>query len=238
MNSQKKGVLYIVAVPIGNMEDITLRAINTLKNVDIVAAEDTRNTARLFSYHNIKTPLISYHEHNEDTRSFALVKKLKSGESVALVSDSGTPLISDPGYRIVSKASANGIKITPLPGASAFLACLSASGLPTDFFVFAGFMPKKKQKRLEQIKRLAEYKKTLIFYESPKRIIIFIKELINIMGDRKCVLAREVTKTYEEFIRGNFSNVLDKLANRNSVKGECTLLVSGKSNKEDLKKAV
>jgi len=232
MKSNKKipcNILYIVATPIGNIEDITIRAINILKNVDLVAAEDTRYTSNLFSHYNITTSLISYYEQNEDERTDLLIEKLKAGFSVALVSDAGTPLISDPGYRLVKKASENNIKIVPIPGVSAITASLSVAALPTDSFFFKGFMPKKKQKRIGIIKEIQEYKTSMIFYESPKRIKSFIKELVEIIGDREAVLAREITKTYEEFIRGRLSYILDKLNSRDSVKGECTLLVTGKS---------
>ncbi|MBW1650517.1 MAG: 16S rRNA (cytidine(1402)-2'-O)-methyltransferase [Deltaproteobacteria bacterium] len=224
-----ENILYIVATPIGNIEDITVRAINILKQASLVAAEDTRRTSALFSHYNITTPLISYYEQNEDKRSDILIRKLKNGASVALVSDAGTPLISDPGYRLVKKAVRNNIKIVPIPGVSAITASLSAAALPTDSFFFKGFMPKKKQKRIEVIKELKEYKATLIFYESPMRIKNFIKELLEIIGDRDAVLAREITKTYEEFIRGNLSDILNNLNVRDSVKGECTLLVAGKT---------
>ena len=184
-------------------------------------------------HYNIKTPLISYYEQNEDKRSNLLIEKLKNGISVALVSDAGTPLISDPGYRLIKKAVENNIKIVPIPGASAITASLSAAGMPTDSFFFKGFMPKKKQKRIEAIKELKEYKVTLIFYESPMRIKNFIKELLEILEDREAVLAREITKAYEEFIRGKLSYILNQLDLRNSVKGECTLLVAG-NTEEDL----
>ncbi|MBW1616996.1 MAG: 16S rRNA (cytidine(1402)-2'-O)-methyltransferase [Deltaproteobacteria bacterium] len=224
-----ENILYIVATPIGDIEDITVRAINILKQANLVAAEDTRRASALFSHYNITTPLISYYEQNEDKRSDLLIKKLKAGDSIALISDAGVPLISDPGYRLVKKAIENNIKIVPIPGASAITASLSAAGLPTDSFFFKGFMPKKKQKRIEAIKEIKEYKATLIFFESPMRIKNFIKELSEVIGDREAVLAREITKNYEEFIRGKLSDILNKLNLRNSVKGECTLLVAGKT---------
>jgi 16S rRNA (cytidine1402-2'-O)-methyltransferase len=222
-----KGVLYVVASPLGNMDDITLRAIKILKKVKLVAAEDTRCTARLFSYHNIKTPLISCHEHNEDKRAENLIKKLEEGAEIALITDAGTPLISDPGYLLVNKAILNNIKVVPIPGASATTTALSASGLPTDSFLFTGFLPKKSKKRAAALKRLSEYKETLIFFESPYRIIQLIDDMITIMGDREASLAREITKPYEEFIRGKLTYIKEELEKRDRVKGECTLIVSG-----------
>lgn len=227
-----KGKLYIVATPIGNMDDITIRAVKTLENADIIAAEDTRHTARLLSYHNISTRLISCHEHNEAQKSDELVKRLENGDSAALVSDAGTPLVSDPGYRLIQAALEKDIQVIPIPGASAAIAALSASGLPTDSFTFSGFPPKKSGKRLSWLKDLQNVPHTLIFYESPRRIMDFIQEIIEIMGDRYAVLSREMTKVYEEFIRGSLSEILDILKTRDSIKGECTLLITGNQNND------
>ena len=225
--------LYVVATPIGNRDDITIRALNILGQVDLVAAENTRHTGRLLEHHNIKGNLISYHEHNEIKRTPELIHRLKTGSSVALVSNAGTPSVSDPGYRLVKEAIANNIKVIPVPGVSAAVTALSAAGLPTYSFIFVGFPAKKKAKRLKQLKELASENRTIIFYESPKRILTFLEEIINAMGDRYGVLSREMTKLHEEFIRGFLSEIHHILNARPAVKGECTLLVMGcEENKE------
>jgi 16S rRNA (cytidine1402-2'-O)-methyltransferase len=229
---KEPGTLYIVGTPIGNMDDITLRALKVLGQVHMVAAEDTRNTGKLLAHHNIKSKLVSYHEYNEREQALNLIKKIKAGYSVALVSDAGTPSVSDPGYRIIKEAIASSIRIIPVPGASASITALCASGLPTDSFFFAGFSPKKKGPRLTWLEKLAEEKCTIIFYESPKRILTFLEELTAKMGDRQCVVCREMTKRYEEFIRGSLSEVFDKLKQRDQVKGECTIVVSGQPEEE------
>jgi 16S rRNA (cytidine1402-2'-O)-methyltransferase len=221
------GALYVVATPIGNRDDITVRALNILGNVDLVAAEDTRHTGRLLAHHNIKCHMISCHEHNEGERTPDLINRLKAGSSVALVSNAGTPSVSDPGYRLVKEAIANSIRVIPIPGVSAAIAALSVSGLPTDSFVFIGFPAKKKAKRLKQLQVLAGESRTMVFYESPKRILTLLKEIINVMGDRYGVLSREMTKLHEEFIRGFLSEILSSLDARPAIKGECTLLVTG-----------
>lgn len=223
----KTGDLYVVTTPIGNMEDITLRALKTLGQVDLVAAEDTRHTGRLLAYHDIKNNLISYHEHNEEARTPVLIHRLKTGSSVALVTNAGTPAVSDPGYRLVKAAIANDIRVIPIPGVSAVITAISAAGLPTDSFIFSGFPARKKSKRIEQLKALAKENRTLIFYESPGRILTLMEEIINVMGDRYCVLCREMTKLHEEFLRGILSEIMDILRERPAVKGECTLLVKG-----------
>jgi len=219
--------LYVVATPIGNRDDITIRALNILGRVDLVAAENTRHTGRLLAHHNIKGNLISYHEHNEVKRTPELIHRLKTGSSVALVSNAGTPSVSDPGYRLVKEAIANNIKVIPVPGVSAAVTALSAAGLPTDSFIFVGFPAKKKAKRLKQLKELASENRTIIFYESPKRILTFLEEIIDAMGDRYGVLSREMTKLHEEFLRGFLSEIHYILNTRTVVKGECTLLVMG-----------
>jgi len=219
--------LYVVATPIGNRDDITIRALNILGRVDLVAAENTRHTGRLLAHHNIKGNLISYHEHNEVKRTPELIHRLKTGSSVALVSNAGTPSVSDPGYRLVKEAIANNIKVIPVPGVSAAVTALSAAGLPTDSFIFVGFPAKKKAKRLKQLKELASENRTIIFYESPKRILTFMEEIIDAMGDRYGVLSREMTKLHEEFLRGFLSEIHYILNARPVVKGECTLLVMG-----------
>ncbi|AQV03049.1 MULTISPECIES: 16S rRNA (cytidine(1402)-2'-O)-methyltransferase [Desulfococcus] len=222
------GNLYIVATPIGHMDDITIRAINVLGRVRVIAAEDTRNTARLLSHHRIGAPLVSCHEHNEEDRAAELLARLECGEDVALVSDAGTPTLSDPGYRLVRMAVDKGIKVIPIPGPSAAVSALSASGLPTDAFVFVGFLPRKRGKRSEMLEALKRQPMTLIFYESPRRIRALIQEVSIVMGDREAVLCREMTKTHEEFIRGRLSEILAVLSARPDVKGECTFLVAGR----------
>ncbi len=222
----------MVATPIGNMDDITVRALNTLKEADLVAAEDTRHTGKLMIRHQIRTPLISYHEHNEKKRTPALVRRLKNGESIALVTDAGTPSVSDPGYRLVKASTENLIRVVPVPGVSAAVAALSVSGLPTDTFVFAGFPDRRKGKRLNQLSLLAQEKKTLIFFESPRRLLRFLSEIRDVMGERHAVLCREMTKMYEEFIRGSVSEIIQILEQRQNIRGECTLVVAGAGDNE------
>jgi 16S rRNA (cytidine1402-2'-O)-methyltransferase len=221
------GMLYVVATPIGNMDDITVRALNVLGRVDLIAAEDTRHTGKLLKHHHIKCRLISYHEHNEKERTPLLIEKIKSGSSIALVSNAGTPTVSDPGYMLLQKALENNIQVVPIPGPSALLVALSISGLPTDAFIFIGFCAKKKTRRLKQLQQLAHETKTLIFYESPVRIMAFMNEIKAVMGNRYVVLCREMTKLHEEFLRGHLSEVMETLSGRRAVKGECTLLVKG-----------
>ncbi len=222
------GTLYVTATPIGNLDDITLRAIAILRTVDMVAAEDTRQTGILLKAHQIDTRLISYHEHNEKQRARQLIEKMQAGAAVALVSDAGTPTISDPGYRLVCDAAEAGLNVVPLPGVAAATAALSVSGLPTDAFTFIGFPEKKAGKRTKQLTDLADCRETLIFYESPRRIVGFLETVLECMGDRPVVLAREMTKRHEEFLRGPVSQVIVELEARSGVKGECTLLVTGK----------
>jgi 16S rRNA (cytidine1402-2'-O)-methyltransferase len=227
----EKGVLYVVATPIGHLEDITLRAIKTLAAVDLVVAEDTRHTGRLLAHHGISTVQAAYHEHNETTKIPKLINQLKAGDAIALVTDAGTPGVSDPGYRLVTTALADGIRVVPIPGVSALVTALSVSGLPTDSFIFIGFLPSKKVRRLDRIESLADEDRTLIFYESPRRVLGFIQELISGLGDRQAVLGREMTKLHEEFIRGRLSEIGDQLSGRSTIKGECTLLVAGNKSK-------
>jgi len=224
----------VVATPIGNREDITVRALNTLREVDLIAAEDTRKTGSFLSRHKIKNHLISYHEHNENKRTPEIISKLLAGASIALVSNAGTPSVSDPGYRLIETAIENNIEVIPIPGVSAATAAMSVSGLPTDSFVFVGFPPRKKGKRLKFLTELAVEPRPLIFYESPQRILAFLEEIVSHMGDRPAVLAREMTKLHEEFIRGSVSEILMTMKKRAKVKGECTLLVAGRKEKEEI----
>lgn len=227
MPSAAPGILYVVATPLGNRDDITLRALNVLRDVDLIAAEDTRKTRSFLALHAIKNNLISYHEHNETERTPTLVAKLQQGASLALVSNAGTPTVSDPGYRLIEAALQSNLSVTPIPGVSAATAALSVAGLPTDSFVFAGFLAKKKAKRLRQLSELASEPRTLILYESPRRILALISEILAVMGDRPGMLAREMTKLHEEFVRGRLSEIAARLKDRAAVKGECTLLVAG-----------
>ena len=221
------GTLYIVATPLGNKNDITLRALNILGTVNLIAAEDTRKTRRFLARHDIKNSFISYHEHNEDRRTPKLIDRLVNGDSIALVSNAGTPSISDPGYRLIQTAISKNINVIPIPGVSAVTAALSVAGLPTDTYIFAGFLSKQKSKRLKQITELATAQCTMIFYESPKRILATIEEIITTIGNRQAVLAREMTKLHEEFVRGSLLEILDILKHRSEIKGECTLVVAG-----------
>jgi 16S rRNA (cytidine1402-2'-O)-methyltransferase len=220
------GTLYIVATPIGNLDDITLRALRVLKEVDVVAAEDTRHTQVLLDHYGIQRPLTSYHEHNERTKAEDLVKRLLEGQDIALVSDAGTPAISDPGFRLVAQAVDAGIRIIPLPGASALTAVLSAAGLPTDRVAFEGFLPAKKKQRREKLQALRDEARTLVFYEAPHRLAEALDDTYQLLGDRKAVLAREVSKAHEEFLRGRISELIHALQRR-ETRGEFTLIVSG-----------
>ena len=221
------GTLYVVATPIGHRDDITLRALRILDQVDIIAAEDTRKTRSLLELHGIKGSFISYHEHNEKERTPQLLKKLQAGSCIALVSNAGTPTVSDPGYRLINSAVQNGVNIIPVPGVSAMTAALSAAGMSTDAFTFAGFLSKKKGRRLQLLEELAQEPRTVILYESPKRILSLLNDIIATMGDRYGVLAREMTKRHEEFLRGRLSELRASLAARPEIKGEITLLVAG-----------
>jgi 16S rRNA (cytidine1402-2'-O)-methyltransferase len=228
------GTLYVVATPIGNRDDITIRALNILRGVDLIAAEDTRKTHRFLRLHAIKGDLISYHEHNEAERTPKLIAKLANGASIALVSNAGTPTVSDPGYRLITAALTENLNVVPIPGVSAATAALSAAGLATDSYVFLGFPAKKRTKRLQQLNDLACEPRTLIFYESPRRIRMLLAEIEEMMGDRAAVLAREMTKLHEEFLRGRLSEITMRLRSRTSIKGECTLLVAGCDRDENL----
>ena len=219
------GILYLVATPIGNLADITYRAVETLKSVAAIACEDTRQTRKLLDHYGITRPLVSYHEYNEDARTGDLLERLLAGEDVALVSDAGTPLISDPGYRIVNAAAAAGIKVVPIPGASAVLSALSASGLPTDSFCFHGFAPRKSGERQRAFAALNGTGMVHVFYESPFRVLETLEDLERALGDPPAVAARELTKLHEEFLRGKASEVRAQLAARDAIRGEFTLVV-------------
>lgn len=221
------GTLYIVATPLGNLEDMTFRAVRILKEVDLIAAEDTRHSQRLMAHYGITTPMMACHEHNETRKSKEILDRLVKGQTIALISDAGTPLISDPGYHLVNLAGAENIPVVPVPGCNAAVAGLSASGLPTDRFLFCGFPPKKQAGQSKYLNLLASESATLVFYESPKRVKILISRAIDSFGNRKACLAREMTKQYEEFIRGTLPDILDTLEQRDQVKGECVLFVQG-----------
>ncbi|MCU1283722.1 MAG: hypothetical protein JWO13_72 [Acidobacteriales bacterium] len=218
--------LYVVATPVGNLEDITLRALRILKEVSVIACEDTRQTQKLMNHYYIHTKLVSYHDHNEMTRSAELIVKLEGGESVALVSDGGTPGISDPGYRLITLAIRHHIPVVPIPGASAFLSSLVASGLPTDSFQFSGFLPSKRGQRRTELEKIKDSQSTQIFYEAPHRIIETLEDVAEVLGpERHVVVAREVTKMYEEFIRGTAADVFERMRHA-EVRGEITLMIA------------
>jgi 16S rRNA (cytidine1402-2'-O)-methyltransferase len=220
------GTLYLVGTPIGNLEDITLRALRVLKEADLIACEDTRHTVQLLDHFGIEKTTISYHEHNELTRAAELMVRLEQGESIAMVSDAGMPGVSDPGYRLVALAVRHHIKVVPVPGASAFLSALVASGLPTDSFRFSGFLPSKQGARRTVLESIRGSERTQIFYEAPHRIVEALEDVVELMGaDRHVVVAREVTKLHEEFLRGRAEDVLAALKKRGDVKGEITLLI-------------
>jgi 16S rRNA (cytidine1402-2'-O)-methyltransferase len=219
------GVLYLIATPIGNLEDITYRAVRLLGEADLIACEDTRQTRKLLDHYGIHKPTISYHEHNEAERAAELAERMLAGQTVALVSDAGMPLVSDPGYRLVRAAIENGIPVQPVPGPSAALAALAASGLPTHAFYFGGFLPSKPGQRAKTLEALAGETATLIFYEAPHRLMEALEAIEAALGARPMVVARELTKIHEEFLRGTAAEIRAQLAGRDSVKGEITLLI-------------
>jgi len=226
-----KGTLYIVSTPIGNLEDITLRALRILKEVDLIAAEDTRHTGLLLRHFGIQKPLTSYFEGNELKKREFILSRLKQGERIALVSDAGTPGISDPGFRLVQLAIDNEIPVVPIPGPSAVITALSVAGLPTDAFLFRGFLPHKSKKRRDLLQELGNVRETLVFYESPHRLSQTLKDIFDLLGDREMVSTRELTKIYEEILRGTVSEILNQIAEK-KLKGEITLVIEGKTRKK------
>lgn len=230
-----KGKIYLVATPIGNLEDITIRALNILKEVDLIAAEDTRHTLGLLNHFEISKPLISYYKQNEKSKSEMLIQKVLEGQNIAVVSDAGTPGISDPGEEIVKVAIKNNIEVIPIPGACAFVNALIASGLNTREFCFVGFLSTEKREKKEKLKSLKYETKTLIFYEAPHKLKTTLETIYEIFGERKIVLARELTKIHEEFIRGNISEILEKVE---VMKGEFVILIEGSiESKADIQKS-
>lgn len=226
VGATKRGALYLVGTPIGNLEDISYRAVRTLKEADVIACEDTRQTQKLLNHYAIETHTTSYHEHNELTRSAELVMQMEQGRSIALVSDAGMPGISDPGFRLVTLAIRHHIPVVPIPGPSAFLSALVASGLPTDAFRYLGFLPSKEGQRAKLLESVKSSTRTLIFYEAPHRLAESLDEMIHILGpERPVVVARELTKLHEEFLRGTAADVLKQIRDRGEIKGEITLLV-------------
>ena len=225
--------LYLVATPIGNLEDITLRALRVLKEVDVIACEDTRHTRKLLDHFGISKPTVSYHEHNEQSRAQELTARLLSGASIALVTDAGTPGISDPAYRIVSAAIDAGISVIPIPGATAMIAGLIASGLPTDAFLFVGFLPAKRQARRAKLIELQSVRETIVCYEAPHRIKETLSEAREVLGNRQASLAREITKLYEQFMRGTLAEISAQLQG-SEPRGEMTLVIAGASKEENL----
>jgi len=228
MRSKEKsaGILYIVSTPIGNLEDVTLRALRVLREVDLIAAEDTRRTRQLLSHYGIHKPLLSYHEHNRRMREESLLEELRGGRNIALVTDAGTPGISDPGEHLVRRAVQESIPLVPIPGPSALVAALSLSGLPTESFIFYGFLPSKLPARQKFLLSLKDRPETLIFYESPKRLRSFLEDTFRILGDRQVMVAREMTKVYEEVYRGMASEVLRELGEE-EIRGEVTIVLEG-----------
>lgn len=226
-NNDKYGMLFVVATPIGNLEDITLRALRILGEVNYIAAEDTRHTRKLLCAHKISVPLISLHEHNEQGKSAFIISKIKAGLNIAYVTDAGTPCISDPGYRLVRMARSENIRIIPVPGVSAVVTALSASGFPANHFVFCGFLPAKESKRKQYLEGLREEEKTIVFYESPNRFRVLLQDIFEVLGDREAVIAREMTKVFEEIKSGRISDFLTGHL-PDKTKGEFTIVLRGK----------
>ena len=230
--NETRGILYICGTPIGNLEDITLRALKILKKVKLIAAEDTRHTKKLLNHYQINTKVTSYYEYNKFKKAPYLLEILKNGQDIALVSDAGMPGISDPGYILINLTLKNNIKIIPVPGVSALITALVVSGLPTDKFVFEGFLPRKIKERKRYYKSIENEERTIIFYETPHRLKKALKDMLDVWGERKIVIARELTKMYEEIIRGNLSQVITEI-NTKETKGEITLVVQGGIKKKE-----
>jgi len=233
MEVMETGILYIVATPIGNLDDITLRAIKTLQEADLIAAEDTRHTLKLLNHLEISKPLISYHRHNEETRTEELIKELKTGKNIGLVSDAGTPGICDPGEEIIKKCIEESIKVVPIPGACAMINALITSGISTKEFIFLGFLPLNKKSRKEKLEEIKNANKTIILYEAPHKLKNTLNDLSDILQSREVVLARELTKIHEEYIRGTVKELMEKTDN---LKGEMILIIekNNKDNEEEL----
>ena len=230
--SSQFGTLYVVATPIGNIEDLSLRAIQTLKEVDLICAEDTRHSQRLMQHYQIDTKMMSLHEHNEAMRVEQIVEQLGQGQSIALISDAGTPLISDPGFKLVRALRQQGINISPVPGPSAIISALSVAGLPTDSFSFWGFLPSKSSSRKQVFEKLIKHSETLVFYESSHRILDSLIDLRDTLGERELVIARELTKTFETVLSGSSSQLIEWVSNdKDQQKGEFVLMVSGATDK-------
>lgn len=224
------GRLYLVATPIGNLEDITLRALKVLEKVDVIAAEDTRHTLKLLNFYAITKPLISYHRHNEEVKSDVLIDKLKNGEDIALVTDAGTPGISDPGEEIVKKAIENNIEIIPIPGACALINALICSGFNTKEFIFYGFLPINKKLRTKKLNEISKQNKTIILYEAPHKLLKTLNDILENIGDINCILAKEITKIHEEYIRGKISELISR---KEEIKGEYVILLDLNDNEQE-----
>ncbi len=233
MQETVSGTLYIVATPIGNLEDMTFRAVRILKEVDLIAAEDTRHSRKLLNHYGISTRMTPYHDHNEQLKTDYLLEKLLEGQNIAIITDAGTPCIADPGYRIAKAAAEKGIKTVPIPGASAIAAALSASGLPSDRFAFEGFLPPKQGKRRNRLLELQDDGRVIIFYEAPHRLTATLSDMAEILGSRELVIARELTKIHEEFRRGTSAELLEHYS-KQSVKGELVILLAPASAAADL----
>ena len=227
-----EGILYVCGTPIGNLEDVTLRALNILKKVELIAAEDTRHTKKLLDYYQIDTPVTSYYEYNKFKKAPYLIEKIKSGQKIALVSDAGMPGISDPGYVLINLALKNNLKVIPIPGVSALTTALVVSGLPTDKFIFEGFLPRKSAERKKYFKNIENEERTIIFFEAPHRLKRALKDMLDVWEDREITVARELTKYFEEIIRGKISQVLSEI-NARDIKGEITLVVQGGIRKKE-----
>lgn len=232
-NEEQKGILYLVPTPIGNLEDMSFRAVRILKEADFIAAEDTRNTKKLCHYFEIKTPLVSYHEHNKETSGGNLIEKIKGGLKIALVSDAGMPTISDPGYELVTTAVEARLTVVPLPGANAALTSLIASGLPSQPFYFYGFLNRQRKEKKKELEKLKKQTATIIVYESPHRLKETLSEMLETFGDRRIVLCRELTKKYEEFIRGSLNEAI-AWANREEIRGEFCIIIEGAEDQVDI----